>query len=607
MLQLYVYGAKYSGFLDLDSGATLDIETLSELFDEELALGEFSPQISAPFTPNNSKILGYIEQLNSVPGNETLFWRCDIWNNGMPFRTGAKLTLTDVDGSFNYEAGSYTFTIAGYKGLFGSLIANKTLQDLSLDKISLQGQTARAFATNVMKGAAGYTQYPFMQFAPAAIMNYFDTQRPDYNNEFLANDIANNIVITGSDPSYDWEFGRPSSADPSTPAAPGVAEYMDYRTIPFFQYKWIIKKIFAQFGYTVIGDFFDDASYDKAFMFNTSCIETYDQEAATDTSAYIYPQKHLPKKLIGTFLRDLQFFFCCKFVFQDGNIVRMDYRKSDLASKNIYDATGITDRMFQSSTLDYADQGFKLAFTFDSADSYNGQRVQSVDDKNLVAAVNKFGDIASLTIGRPFTANDLVFVTAENQYYCYSNGSGITAWQYYSEKLFPYTIGNAGYDYECGIAPMCTYIVADPDTGELVNKDMVAADQPGCYYNKFNMPVIHPFDTRIFYIDMLTKDHSLSLPSSFVHNRDKNNLVRCRISLAWYGDDGLYARQWKEWLTFLQASRLIKATIYFNERAYIDFSAAVKIKINGTLYVVHQTDITLPLENAATIELYRMN
>ncbi|HVX50535.1 MAG TPA: hypothetical protein VHB48_10265, partial [Chitinophagaceae bacterium] len=360
-------------------------------------------------------------------------------------------------------------------------------------------------------------------------------------------------------------------------------------------------------GYSVTGDFFDDASYDKAFMFNTQCVETYDLATSTDTSTFIYPEKHLPKKSIGTFLRDLQFFFCCKFTFQPGNLVRMDYRKSDLVSKNIFDATAITDRMFQSSTLDYKDQGFKLGFTFDSADSYNGSRVVSVDDKNLVATVNKFGDIASLSIGRPFNANDLIYVKAENQYYCYSNGSGIEAWQYYSEKLFPFVIGAGGYDYECGISPMVTYIITDPDTGNLVNKDMVAADMPGCYYNKYNMPVINPFDTRIFYIDMLSKDHGLSIPSSFVHNRDKSNLIRVPVSFAWDGDEGLYAKQWKDWLSFLQASRLVKATIYFNEWTYTDFEAAVKIKINGTLYLVHQSDVTLPLEIPATIELYRMN
>jgi hypothetical protein len=223
LLQLYVYGNKFKGFLDLVPGTSLDMETLSELFDEELTLGEYSLPLDAPFTDNNKKILGNVEMLNSVPANETLYWRCDVWADGITVRTAAKLTLIAVNGNFSYDAGNYQFTLAGNKGLFGSAIAGFTLQQLVLDKISLNGLDARTFATNVMKQTAGNTQYSFMKFAPVAIENYFYVNRPDYNGEFLAQDIANNIVINGAS----WKFGRPTSADTTIAAAPGSAEYMD--------------------------------------------------------------------------------------------------------------------------------------------------------------------------------------------------------------------------------------------------------------------------------------------------------------------------------------------------------------------------------------------
>lgn len=606
MLQLYVYGKTYKGFLDLAPGTVLDIEALSELFDEELTLGEYSLPLDVPWTANNQKILGYIEMLQSVPGNELLYWKCDVWSNGITEMTGAKLLLIDFTGSFNYEKGTYSFTIAGNKGLFGSAIKGKTLLDLSLDKISLRANTARVFAMYVMKDTAGYV-YPYMKFAPVAIQNFFDTERPDYNSEFLAQDIANNIVAFEVSPGvYDWTFDRPQSADPTQAAAPGTGEYMDYRTIPFFQYKWIVQKIFEEFGYTISGDWMNDAAFDKAFMFNNFGIEQYDRTAMTDLSTEIDPSRHLPSKSIGTFLRDLQFFFCVKFSFKDGKNVTIDYRKSSLQSKNIMDATAITSRAFTGSILDYKDKGFTLSFTFDNADSYNGTRVQNIDDKTLVATINKFTDFGSLVIGRPFTFNDLVYVKAENQYYAYSNGSGTAAWEYFSEKLFDFKIGSGDYNYQTGISPMVTYLLYDTDIDKLVNQDMVAADMKGSYFNKNNTLVQNPFDTRIFYIDKFLKSN-VQMPTSFVHNRDRANLLRCAVSLAWDGDEGLYATLWKDWLNFLMNTRLVKASFTFNQKTYGDFLKAVKIRIAGTHYLVHQTNVTLPLQDAgAEVELYRL-
>jgi hypothetical protein len=601
LLQLYVYGNKFKGFLDLVPGTSLDMETLSELFDEELTLGEYSLPLDAPFTDNNKKILGNVEMLNSVPANETLYWRCDVWADGITVRTAAKLTLIAVNGNFSYDAGNYQFTLAGNKGLFGSAIAGFTLQQLVLDKISLNGLDARTFATNVMKQTAGNTQYSFMKFAPVAIENYFYVNRPDYNGEFLAQDIANNIVINGAS----WKFGRPTSADTTIAAAPGSAEYMDYRTIPFFTYKWICTKIFQQFGYTLTGDWVDDAAWDKAFMFNNFGIEQYDTTAKTDLSTYIFPAQHLPKKSIGTFLRDLQFFFCIKFSFLDGNIVRMDYRKSSLASKSTMDATAITGNLFNSNMLDYKEKGFTLAFNFDSADAYNGARVQAIDGKQLVATINNFTGFGALIIGRTFNYNDLVYVKAENQYYAYSNGSGTSAWEYFSEKLFPMVIGAGGYSYQTGISPMTTYLLYNPDIDKLINKDMAAVSMPGTYFNKNNTLVENPFEPRIFYIDMLSKS-GVVIPASFVHNRDRVGQLRVPVSLAWDGDEGLYATLWKDWLNFLMNTRLVKASLSFNQRSYANFSDAVKIRINGTYYLPHLTTIKIPLQDAAGVELYRL-
>jgi hypothetical protein len=364
--------------------------------------------------------------------------------------------------------------------------------------------------------------------------------------------------------------------------------------------------VFEEFGYTISGEWMDDTAWDKTFMFNNLAIEKYDLTANEDIAREIQPARHLPKKSIGIFLRDMQFFFNVKFSFLDGRNVKIDYRKSALQSKKIMDATAITGRLFTGTVTDFREKGFTLGFQFDSADGYNGERIKEIDEKKLVATINRFTDFGALVIGRPFEYNDLVYVAAENQYYAYSNGVGTGAWEYYSEKLGPYKMGAGEYNYESGISPMVTYLLYDTDIDKLVNKDMVAASMPGSYYNKNYKLVEAPFDTRIFYIDKILKNGA-NLPTSFVHNRDRTSAQRVAVSLAWHGAEGLYQYLWKDWLIFLMNTRLVKTTFSFNQKSYGDFNASTKIRIAGTYYLPHQTNIKIPLQQEeAQVELYRL-
>ena len=111
MLKVFVYGDKYQGFLDLPADTFLDMEISSEMFDEELKLGEISLPLPVPWTDPNKKIFGFIEMLNTVPAKEKNFWRCDVFNDDIPEILDGKITLLQSDGDFNYQSGLYSFTI----------------------------------------------------------------------------------------------------------------------------------------------------------------------------------------------------------------------------------------------------------------------------------------------------------------------------------------------------------------------------------------------------------------------------------------------------------------------------------------------------------------
>ena len=610
MLQLFVYGNNTSGFLDLTQGASLDMELLTELFDEELTLGDYSLPITIPWSDHNKKILGFIEILNTLPTTEQIYWRCDVWSDGIVEMLDAKLSLLEFDGSFNYEKGTYNFSIAGTKGLFGSQSAKKTLQDIFSpgDKITYTTPT-REFATSVMKG--DIDQYPYMRFAPVAIIDFFDTQRPDYNDEFLPLDMVNNIVLHDST----WSFDRPSVADTSIPAVDGTAEYADHRSIPFFTYKWILQKLFAKFGYTVQGEWMNDAAWDDTVMFNNFALEKYNA-THHDINREIDIKLHLPKKLIGTFLRDLRFLFNLKFSWKNGKVVSIDYRISSLKSNECMEATKLASRAFKATVTDYREKGFTLSFNFDNNDGYYSERIKDIDEKLVVATVNTFGELATLDIGRAVEYNELVYVAAENQYMAYSNGAGINGWEYFSERLMPFLPSSSSslsgpgarpgdYKFETGIAPMVTYVLYDEVLDKLVNKDCVAAQMKGSYYNKKYNRVHNDFDTRIFFIKNIVTG-GLAVPKSFVNNRDAINTIRVPKSLTWYGPDGLYEYVYKDWFAFLENTKKITAFLSLNKMSYDQFRTKAKIRIDGTVYLPANATLQIPLKDVISVDMYRL-
>jgi hypothetical protein len=396
---------------------------------------------------------------------------------------------------------------------------------------------------------------------------------------------------------------------------PGTEEYVDHRTIPFFTLKYVVQKVFEQFGYTAEGEWLADASWDDVMLFNNLAIEKYTGTPSyVDVNREIDVAKHFPKKAIGAFLRDLQLFFNVKLSFKTGNKVSIDYRKSSLRSAKIMDVTKLTNRVFNGTVTDYKAKGFTLVFNFDDADSYNSERIKEIDTAKVVATIDKFADFPDLIIGRPFEYNDLVYVKAENQYYAYSNGVGIDAWEYYSEKLFPLNIlpltgeettEEGGYKKETGISPMVTHIQYDDDLDKLVNQDMVAASMPGSYFNKKYNLVENPFGTRVFYIKNLYKNGNI-LPISFSNNRDRSNFQRVPKSLAWFGDDGLYEYCWREWLQFLSNTRQVKTGLALNQKQYADLRVMDKLRINGIIYLPVNITLKMPLNDEVEVETYRL-
>lgn len=590
MLKIYVFGPTEEGFLDLDPGTVLQMESLFPAWDEDLSTGDFSLPTDFPWTDNNRRLLGYAERLENFNKKEKS-WRCIVYDEHFPEFPNAKLTMLEKSGTFSYTRGKFSGSISGNKGLFGSLVKNKTLKNLRLGgPINYAGFESRQFATDVMHGV--YPQYAYLKFAPIAIESFFDTSRLDYDGEFLAADRVNYMVVAGGD----YSFKNPSGATRSA-----------FRTVPFFSLKYVLRAIFLENGYEVVGDFIDDPEFDDLVIFNQFALENYAPSTGIDFNTLILPGNHVPDMLIKDWLAALFSFFNLYPDFGSGvNLVHLHYRQGILANRRILDINTICSNKFTGEGDDDSESnGWKIDYTWDSADGFVGDRVKSdiEKEKNLVGTVSTFADLATLDIGRIFTTDDIVFVVADNMYYQLADASTTPMkWDAYAERLTPYQKGEGDRNISVGLSPLCTYVEFDSDEGLYLKKDLVGCRQPGSYINNRGVRINNPFGFRIFYIKMLNRS-GVTVPVSFTNNRDGVNNRLVRYSLAWGGEDGIAENFHAKWQEVLDKKEVIKTSLMANQKTITDLNLNDCVEKSNVLFLPYKIERTVPLGTDVEISL----
>ncbi len=602
MLQIYLYGPTHQGFLNVNPETVLEVEEHSEPFDEDLSIGTYTLPTDIPWTDNNKKLFGFSERLENFNRMPKQF-KCDVYDDGFPEMISAQLTILEKSGTFSYSTGSFSTSIAGTKGLFGTLIKNKKMTDLVLGgPITWTGKDSRQFAYDVMTGVE--LGYPYIAFAPVAIEGFIQEDRPDFTEEFLARDTVNTIVI--KDAGTTWEFGRPTSADITIPTNPGEDEYVDYRTVPFFNLKYVLKKVFEENNFKVTGAFVDGTDFDNLFMFNNFGIEDYLPwfPSFVDLNKTITPANHMPDISIADFLRGVFALFNIYPTFQNAQEVKLVYRKTLLSNKQIFSLNEYVDKVFNSQFENSEpENGYTLDYQWDSADQYYSDRVKDLSDKTYIGSVRTFADLETLDPGRPLTTRDYAYVEADNLYYLVANSlTTPKLWDAYAENLDKYIVGNGDGAPEINISPLATYVEFD-DVDALYEKQLyVGTRQPGSYINNKKTLVKNTFGLRIFYIKYLWHG-SVEIPQTFTHNRDKDDNVIVPYSLAWSGDYGLAKNFHNIWQDARQNGQVVKTTIKADHKILAEIRNANCLEIDNILYLPYKLERTIPHNGVVKIHL----
>lgn len=598
-LQVYIYGEKESGFLDVADNSDLTIEKVENPFDESFSIGEISLPADFPWTENNRRLLQFNERVENRTG-VLPWWRCDVYDDGWPEMVNAKFAILTKQGKWNYLSGKFSASISGAQGLFGTSIRGKRLRNLNMGGTITWGNTStRDFATALMRDGA-FPEFNYIKFAPLVIQNFYDKDAKTYADEFLALDQVNAIVDNGTT----WTFNRPYPTDPTTPVPELSADYVNYLTVPFFQLKFVIKQIFIENGFNVTGDWINNPEFDDLYIFNNYGVERYYQNDFRDLNREIVPGNHLPDTTIVDFLKATFNFLNLAPYFTDLQNVEIRYRQSALSNKKIFSLNKLVTDTFESTITDQDQNGYTLKYNWDSNDQYQSEWNKDISDKNLVATVATKDQLTNINIARQLTLLDIALVTSENLYYVVADGTATPiVWEVYAEALQDFKSGNGDRSVDLGASTLCQYIEKDVDTELNTRRNMLATGQQGSYKSVKGFNIINDFGVRFFYIKNIPNDLGNIRPTTYNHNVSATNFLRDNHSLAMGTKEGLETLH-TAWQGVLNGKETIKTTILVDKKSQSEMEKCNIYELMNVQFLPYKTNKKIPMDGLLEVELW---
>lgn len=590
MIQIYIVKeGSQKEYLDLPENFQINLEALNPAFNKMLDSGDFSLPINVNWTAHNKKILGNPERLEQALESGEVYWECGLVAEGLPVYTKAKLTLLSVDGDFAFRDGQYELVITCPESYFGSQIKGVYLTNLHYGGAIHYDSASRSFAENVMKGL-----YPavsnILSFAPIFNSKFIDTSRADYDDEELWADTLNYVFKIPA--SALWTFNTPSAADPTIFALPGDANYIKYRTVPYFKLNFILVEIFKAFGYTLEGDFFRAEQFRNIHIDNNQALENYKLKTS-DEARSIYPRLHVPEVEIAEFLQNFLLTFNCQLTFR-GNVASINFVKKT-SGKNCIDLTEHIINKYKSSPSEEAREGIRLAYEFPSEDEAVSDHIKDVDKSRVRGHFASYAAASSYSYSPAIKNGELVFCYDTNYWFEWSTATN--KFIFYSEGFQPREFGEKGIAYEPKFTPLLQAVGVD-DSDNLYWLNILASQVPGSYFNFRKQWVKNEFPMRFFFVGKRDEGAYLNVPYS--------SNIQNWFSLSYSAENSVYTLCWKSWIAFLLKSRAVTVSAFIP--AHISNAQLFErgVKILSYQFMVKKIDRVYGKNTLSEIELLRI-
>jgi hypothetical protein len=508
-LSIKIHGNN-EGFLTLPKNATLSLEELKAMFDEDLSLSSFSLPLTIPINEINAALLGHQQQVMNFQPDKP-YWTCTVYWNGFPEIINGKLTILQVNSNVAGSLGNININITGAKGLFYAKLSNKNVKSIYAGGvINFDNRCdSRLFAYRVNAGQI--QEYPYLRFPRVFIEGFKDTSRADYDDlkDFLVQDCVNNVIFDGSGTVA--ANGVPANSTNTVEITEGTAGYEHYATIPFFLLKYILTAGFKEIGYSLVGDFMTDSRFDNVCIFNNYAIDQYDYILHQDINRQIIPSNHLPDISLAKYIKNIIINFGLKLdVLPNNNAIQLSFRTNILNKNNAVDITEFIIDDIETTNNVEDKSGYEIKYNFEDGDGLVGDFLKErkevnnqifIGDKELVGTVNELADLATFIYPGQLTTNHCVKVNIAQLYYSPANANtNPVIWEPYSTLFQSYIVGDAGNTTDLPIAPLLPYIWFNKNTGlNQIEQGYSGCRLLGSYINSKNIRVKNKFGLRLLF------------------------------------------------------------------------------------------------------------
>lgn len=604
--------------LDMEPESNLSLEYSSPLFENEVQRGEFSYPFTIPLTERNKRLLNNPQFVN----NPEITIQQTVYFERLNKKAPGVLFIDAVDYNYTTNAGRCECTLSGVEGLFLTQIEGKKLADLEYDGVypipvvSEAGSynahsNACLYATSITNGTV--TGMPFV-FPMLRVANFgFEAGESEHSvtsgdliqgfYNFWTNNPWNHSALTG--PCYEYILSRKS-----------VDTYDYQRLVPMFYRKWVLVKVFEEFGYTLTGDFLDDATFNAIVLQNNFTINKWISFIAfsgpilfRDRCTEIDPRNHMPDISIIDFLNDT----CKNFNVQLIPVSPTEWKvvsKTDLiggiaTTEIAKHKINPNIRKMLTETAEVR-KGTNLEYT--NSDTFYDSAVLALDYVTITGEVANYAALP----GSPADGN-IYYVLNEDVFYQYSADE--TDWYPYTQNSFPLDAIADGNAISFGGTPVAMEL-ASFDVWEVATNNTYEGyfpyiDQAGNYYREDLAPmdrIYCPMRQLLYFglSDNIVDAGGYTTPYAAMSNYDYQKAKQFDWGLGLYGTEGIYNTFYKDWDA--KKANSIKYTV----QTYITEGEAELLVFDeltyllGQYFLIYSKKFTSPYLSGCYLEVYKI-
>lgn len=534
-------------YLDFPQNFKIRLRLENTLFKAEYSNSAYTFPASVPDSDKNRRLLNYASdvQVKSTAGGwiacvlvcGALEWDCLLLADRSLFNKSIQISLK----------------------VTGSQTGKKMLTDLEYGGVRNTGGDDNGLPEPI-ETTNNYTRSADRDYYWGMYFNNTGNLIPDYG-------IINDIDITGT-------FDVVSSAL-------GLGNTNRFTPMPYLNY--VLRKIAADMGVPVDGNWWRDDELDSLVIFNNRTVERY---FVAPTPGWVWRdlnlKYHLPVMLIDEFIMALKNMFCLMVESHNGKFTISSF-KDILADFKVNDWTTKSHRVYERTRVRM--DGYEIKSSFDPEDKLYDAFVKELKELGYKGS-------SVLPPASPLEG-DYYFNTDYKNYYIYKSGN----WELYSFAAHGVKSGNGELVFE---TPMTTPIFRCYDAPPLGERlPWVDMDSEGIY-SEIAENDVKNFGPRLAFargwFDTQIHDpgaNLIQIPVISGEAVDFNGTTWGSYCLRYGEEEGLYNVWWKDFLDMAVANDVNFFDLEMTDMELSKWTFGEMARIGGEVFVGKVLDVEL--------------